>query len=165
MMRGFLERRVYASKRMKLEVNIAEGTVKDCLEIMGNIPEFGDKRYDEADFVNRLSGVQNLILIAVAKNCTVGFKVGYKRDDDGSFYSWMGGVLPEFRRLRIAKKLADAQEEWAKKQGYTAITFKTRNYLKPMLTFALKNGFNIIDVIAKEKITNHRIILKKLLNE
>lgn len=150
---------------MKLEVNIAEGTINDCLEIMGNIPEFGDNQYDEVVFTNRLSEKKKLILIAVANNRTVGFKVGYKRDDDESFYSWMGGVLPEFRRLRIAKKLADAQEEWAKKQGYTAITFKTRNYLKPMLIFALKNGFNIIDVIPKEKISNHRIILKKLLNE
>ena len=150
---------------MKPEVNITKGTIKDCIGVMSQIPEFGDNQYDEAVFKNRLSGTENLILIAVVGNHTVGFKVGYKRDEDGSFYSWMGGVIPEFRKLKIAKKLADTQEEWAKKQGYTAITFKTRNYLKQMLIFALKNGFNIIDVIPKEKITDHRIILKKLLNE
>lgn len=146
-------------------VQIVEGTIKDCLEVMSHIPEFGDNQYDEAVFRNRLLGTEHLILLAVRNNRNVGFKVGYRRDEDGSFYSWMGGVIPEFRKLGIAKKLADTQEEWAKKRSYTSITFKTRNYLKPMLIFALKNGFNIIDVIPKEKITNHRIILRKELNE
>lgn len=147
------------------EVKIIEGTIKDCLEVMSHIPEFGDNQYDEAVFRNRLSGTEYLILIALRDNHNVGFKVGYRRGEDGSFYSWMGGVIPEFRKLGIAKKLADTQEEWAKKRSYTSITFKTRNYLKPMLIFALKNGFNIIDVIPKEKITNHRIILRKQLYE
>lgn len=147
------------------EVKIIEGTINDCLEIMSQIPEFGDNQYDEAVFVNRLSRTEILILIAEIDNRKVGFKAGYKRDTDGSFYSWMGGVNPEFRKLQIAKKLADAQEEWIIKRGYSAITFKTRNYLKPMLIFALKNGFNIIDVIPKDKISNHRIILRKELGK
>ena len=146
---------------MKPEVNITEGTINDCIEVMSQIPEFGDNQYDEAVFKNRLSGTENLILIAEISGQIVGFKVGYKRDEDGSFYSWTGGVIPEFRKQRIAKKLADAQEKWAKENQYSAITFKTRNYLKPMLIFALKNGFDIIDVIPKENISNHRIILRK----
>ncbi len=147
------------------EIQIVEGTIKDCLEVMSHIPEFGDNQYDEAVFTNRLSGTESLILIAVKENHKIGFKAGYKRHEGGSFYSWMGGVIPEFRKLRIAKKLADTQEDWAKKRGYTSITCKTRNYLKPMLIFALKNGFNIIDVIPQEKITNNLIILKKLLSD
>lgn len=132
---------------------------------MSQIPEFGDNLYDENVFIERLSVANNLILVAKTTSQTVGFKVGYQRFNDGSFYSWMGGVIPEFRELRIAKKLADAQEKWAKEHGYNAITFKTRNRLKPMLIFALKNGFDIIDVIPQDKICNHRIILKKLLSE
>lgn len=147
------------------EVKIVEGTIKDCLEVMSQIPEFSDNQYDEPVFINRLSGAESLILIAVKNNCKVGFKAGYNRDEDGSFYSWMGGVIPEFRKLQVAKKLANAQERWAVKRGYSAITFKTRNYLKPMLIFALKNGFDIIDVIPKEKTSNHRIILRKELDK
>ncbi len=131
---------------------------------MSQIPEFGDNLYDESVFIERLSVAESLILVAKTNTRIVGFKSGYKRFNDGSFYSWMGGVLPEFRKLRIAKKLADAQEKWAKEHGYNAITFKTRNRLKPMLIFALKNGFDIIDVIPQDKDCNHRIILKKLLN-
>lgn len=147
------------------ETQIVEGTIKDCLEVMSLIPEFEDNQYDNAVFIKRLSGIESLILVAVTNNRNVGFKVGYKRHQDGSLYSWMGGVVPEFRKLGIAKKLADYQEKWAIKRGYTAIIFKTRNYLKPMLIFALKNGFNVIDVIPKEKITNHRIILRKELGK
>ena len=147
------------------EIKIAEGTIKDCIEAMAQIPEFDDNQYTESEFTKRLNDVDSLILIAIASDKVVGFKVGYKRDEDGSFYSWMGGVVPKFRKQKIAKKLAAAQEKWAEGRGYSAIIFKTRNYLKPMLIFALQNGFNIIDVIPKEKISNHRIILRKELGK
>jgi predicted GNAT superfamily acetyltransferase len=144
---------------------ISEGSIKDCLEISRQIPEFSDNQYDEAEYNKRLSKANHLILIAKIDKRAVGFKVGYEKEQDGSFYSWMGGIVPDYRKQKVAQKLAFSQEEWVKNKGYTAITFKTRNYLKPMLIFALKNGFNIIDVIPKDKISNHRIILKKLLNE
>ena len=63
-----------------------------------------------------------------------GFKVGYEREN--YFYSWMGAVLPAYRRLGIAQKLADQQEKWAKSAGYTTIRFKTRNHHKGMFIFA-----------------------------
>jgi len=73
----------------------------------------------------------------------------------------MGGVLPEFRGLGIAKILAEAQEKWAKKQGYKRLVFKTRNQHKGMLIFALKNNFNIIGFKEKESIETNRILLQK----
>jgi len=63
--------------------------------------------------------------------------------------------------MGIAQALADAQETWAKEQGYSTITFKTRNSHKAMLLFALKNGFNIIGFEAKETIAENRILLQK----
>jgi GNAT superfamily N-acetyltransferase len=73
----------------------------------------------------------------------------------------MGGVLPEFRRHHIANQLADAQEKWAKENGYTAITFRTRNRHKAMLLFSIKNGFQIIGVEPRETIDEYRILLRK----
>jgi len=90
-----------------------------------------------------------------------GFKVGYERD--GYFYSWMGGVIPGFRRNGIALALAIEQENWARAQGYTSVTFKTRNIHKAMLSFSLNNGFNIIKVDPHEDVAQHRIWLKKML--
>ena len=33
----------------------------------------------------------------------IGFKVGYERD--GYFYSWMGGVLSDYRKKGVAQNL------------------------------------------------------------
>ena len=75
----------------------------------------------------------------------------------------MGGILPDFRKKGIAKALADTQEKWAKKQGYTTITFKTRNHHKGMLIFALKNGFDMIGFNERETVETNRILLRKTL--
>ena len=91
----------------------------------------------------------------------IGFKVGYQREND--FYSWMGAILPEFRRKGVAKRLAKAQEKWVKELGITSLTFKTRNQHKGMLFFALKNGFDIIGFKTKENVEENRILLQKKL--
>lgn len=145
------------------QIIIRQGSIKDCLEVSSRIPEFSDHQYNEAVYHERMDIRPHLILVAFQDGIPVGFKAGYERDTDGSFYSWMGGVVPEFRQLKIAQRLAEEQELWAKTQGYGSIIFKTRNYLKSMLIFALKNGFHIIDILKKDREENHRIILKKIL--
>ena len=89
----------------------------------------------------------------------VGFKVGYEIDD--AFYTWMGGVLPEFRDKHIATKLAEKQQEWTKQNGFTKIKLKTRNKHKAMLYFALSEGFIITDFEEKEDMNESNIILEK----
>lgn len=103
----------------------------------------------------------HLLLSAEVAGEIAGFKVGYERDS--SFYSWMGGVRPEYRRMGIAKALAQRQEAWAKSRGYQHIRFKTRNYLKPMLIFALNNGFYISAVEKRTDPLSNRIWLEKVL--
>ncbi len=124
------------------------------------IPEFIDPHGAEV-YRERLLSVPHLILVAEQDDKPVGFKVGYERE--GAFYSWMGGVLPGYRRLGIAQKLAKNQENWAKSQGYTTILFKTRNHHKGMLIFGLQNGFNIVGFKERESVEVHRILLRKSL--
>ncbi|GAB3521183.1 GNAT family N-acetyltransferase [Emticicia fontis] len=144
-------------------VTIRRGTVAECVAISRQIPEFSDGIYDEKVYESRLLNTKSLILVALNGSTLVGFKVGYQRDNDGSFYNWMGGVLPDYRKLQIAQKLADAQELWAAKEGFSAIVLKTRNRFRGMLIFAIKNGFCIKAVEQKEKIEDYRIILRKKL--
>lgn len=143
-----------------IKITIEEGNIEMAVACSEKIPEFrdppGEERYEE-----RLTGVPHLILIAKVNQEMAGFKVGYQRA--GYFYSWMGGVLPDYRRYGIAKKLADAQEAWARQQGYDTITFKTRNQHKGMLVFALQNGFSIIGFKEKETVETNRILLRKVL--
>ena len=144
-------------------VIIREGTIAECIEISEKIPEFSSGNYDEAAYLQRLSNTQYLILVAEKDQQVVGFKIGYDRYQDGSFYSWLGGVLPEYRKDSIATQLANEQEKWALASGFDTIRLKTRNRFRAMLIFALKNGFLIENIEIKETVENNRIILRKLL--
>lgn len=139
---------------------IRQGRIEEVVTLSHFIPEF-EALYDIEEFRRRLDGVPHLILIAEVAGRLAGFKVGYEREFDGTFYSWMGGVLPVFREQGIASQLADRQEAWARDQGYTGVRLKTRNRFKNMLYFALKRGFDIIQVEQVEQKMDYRIWLEK----
>ena len=141
-------------------VSIRPGSIEEVVDISMQIPEFHDP-HQRLEYKKRIEDTPHLIAVAYAENKPVGFKVGYEREQDGSFYSWMGGILPGFRRQGIARQLADYQESWAQKKGYTIIKMKTRNRLKSMLYFALGNGFNITKVEEAESVDENRIHLEK----
>ena len=139
---------------------IREASIEEVVQLSTQIPEF-IAPHGIAEYQKRLAGVPSLVLVAYDDKHPVGFKVGYEREKDGSFYSWMGAILPNYRHQGVAKLLANRQEAWAANQGYQCIRFKTRNRLKAMLLFALKNGFNIVGIVLKPTVEEHRIILEK----
>ena len=141
-----------------LSIVINKENMAAAVAVSQQIPEFINPA-SIAIYEERLSNVPHLILVAYVNDEPAGFKVGYEKED--YFYSWMGGVLPKFRGLKIAKRLAETQEKWAKKEGYQHLIFKTRNQHKGMLIFALKNNFNIIGFKEKESIQTNRILLRK----
>ncbi len=138
---------------------IKETTISEIHPMTKQIPEFINP-YPAEEYKKRLSSVPSLVLGAFHGNKLIGFKVGYEREE-GIFYSWMGAVLPNYRKLGVAKVLAKRQEEWALRYNYQKIQFKTRNKLRSMLLFAIKNNFNIIGVIEKETIGEYRIVMEK----
>lgn len=141
---------------------IRQGTIKEVVELSRAIPEFHDP-YKEEDYYERLNDKQHLILVADVHGELAGFKVGYDKFGDRSFYTWMGGVLPAFRKQGVAKMLAEYQEEYAKNAGFKSILLKTRNRHKNMLLFAISSGFKIVEVECREPIEENRILLRKLL--
>lgn len=145
---------------MQSIVQIKEGNLETVVAISKKIPEFHNP-HELATYQERLKNVPSITLVAYVDGAPAGFKVGYERA--GYFYSWMGAILPKFRRLGLARQLAEHQEVWAKAKGYPHVTFKTRNRLKPMLIFALNRGFDIIEIQPKASIEEHRIILRKKL--
>ncbi|MEL6255615.1 MAG: GNAT family N-acetyltransferase [Bacteroidota bacterium] len=145
-----------------MEFKIRQGNIDEVVKISRQIPEFINP-YPKDTYEARLSGVPHLILIAEYEGKGVGFKVGYDRDKDSSFYSWMGAVLPNYRRAKLAKRMAEYQEAWAKKQGYSSIRFKTRNKLKAMQIFAISRGFDIIGLFPEEELGEYRILMEKQL--
>lgn len=145
-----------------MKTEIVNGTIEEAVAIQNQIPEFKNA-YALKEYQKRLAKKPHLILIARQDEQSVGFKVGYE-ENSKVFYSWMGGILPEFRKKHFARLLAEHQQLWAIENGYKMIRFKTRNYLKPMLIFALKNGFYIKKVIKKDYTPdNYRVVLEKSL--
>lgn len=143
-----------------MSLQIRHCTIAEAVACSRRIPELVNP-YDTIEYERRLPGVPHLLLLAESGGEMAGFKVGYERE--GTFYSWMGGVHPAYRREGVAKLLAREQEDWAKQQGYRHIRFKTRNYLKPMLIFALTNGFYISAVEKRADPLSNRIWLEKVL--
>ena len=76
--------------------HIHEGKLDDAVLVSLNIPEFDDP-YEMPEYLKRLHGTTHHILTSYDNDHNpIAFKIGYQRDTDGSFYSWMGGVLPNY---------------------------------------------------------------------
>ncbi|MEL7533398.1 MAG: GNAT family N-acetyltransferase [Bacteroidota bacterium] len=148
-----------SAKPLMIEI-LPLADIQRVVALSQQLPEF-HQPYPAQVYEQRLKAVPHLILLKRLREEDVAFKVGYQREKDGSFYSWMGGVLPQARRKGIALALALQQEAWAKAQGYKSIKFKTLNRHKQMLHFALGRGFDIIGVDAFPERGENRIWLQK----
>lgn len=142
------------------KVKIRRGTIEEAVALSRLIPEFENPAGAEI-YRDRLKGRDHLILLAaIDEPC--GFKVGYDREGDGTFYSWIGGVLPDYRRHGIAQALANAMEAYCRQNNYSRL-MKTRNEHRAMLHFALRNGFYITGFKPYPDLMKSRILLEKRL--
>ena len=141
-------------------ITIRENQLEDAVHVLSAIPEFENVPSMEA-IHKRIDLVPHLVLTAYDDESPVGFKIGYLRD--GVFYSWLGAVRPEYRQLEVAKRLAKAQEDWAREHGFGKIWMKTRNCFPQMLIMAIRNGFRITSVDVRDDIHQTRITLEKSL--
>jgi len=140
---------------------IKETTIEAIHPVTHQIEEFIEP-YPLEEYKRRFSKTPHLILAAYDGDKIIGFKIGYQLTET-TFYSWMGAVLRDYRKQDVAKQLAGVQERWAIKNGYSTIRFKTRNKLRSMLLFAIKNDFNIINVEPRDDIGEYRIVMEKKL--
>ncbi len=141
------------------EVEIKETSIDEVVEVNKTIVEFDP--YSRRYFEDRYRGKVTLITVAYVDGQPAGYLVGYDRFDDGSFYCWMVGVNPVFRRRGVLKALMNYQETWVRKRGYTKIRIKTRNSLREMLAYLVKYGFYLVEVIQYPSIEDNRILLEK----
>jgi GNAT superfamily N-acetyltransferase len=139
---------------------IREASPSELLWVHERIPEFPGKASLEF-YTDRLKHRLFLALVAEREGELLGFKVGYQSDTADVFYSWMGGVRPEFRKQGIADALAAYQEDWAKAQGFRSIYFKTRNRFPAMISFGLKRRFKVMEVIPKGGVDDYRVVMCK----
>ena len=118
--------------------------------------------YSWEKWKNRLRGREHICLVALEEGEPAGCKIGYFEHDH--FYSWVGGVRTKWRRQGIASKLAERLEEIVREKGVDVIRMKTWNRFRGMLLFAIRDGFDIVDVEREANAsTELKIVLEKKL--
>ena len=93
--------------------NSDETLIQELLKIYSTIFEDAEVVFFKERF-NKHPRITSVL--SYCKQELIGFKIGYPYNED-AFYSWVGGVLPNFRQQRIANKLAEEQELAAKISG------------------------------------------------
>lgn len=145
-----------------LTIEIIETTYQDVLDMIKDVPEFARPPAPE-EVEKRCGNVPYLALITKHQDIPVGCKLGYRLTDK-TFYSWIGGVLPEYRNRGIAQKLLDYQEKWVRRRGYTVIRVKSMNRYPDMLRFLIRNKYQITGLEGNEP-EHLKVVFEKFLKE
>lgn len=110
-------------------------------------------------FASRCRGKDSLTLVAAMGGNDAGYMVSYDKFGDGSFYCWMTGILPDFRRRGLLTALMERTKAEALVSGYDSIRIKTRNGRREMLSWLVAHGFDFLSVDKREPLRDSRIEL------
>lgn len=114
-------------------------------------------------FSAELDGKNNLVVLVVFQDDRpCGYKIGFEYSSD-TFFSWSGGVLPDYRKCGLGKALIEKQHQVAKELGYSYVRTHTKNKYREMLILNIKAGFDITGVYKSLQETDLGIILEKAL--
>lgn len=134
--------RVARFRAVPLEIRSAGGLTDELWASVGPLAQkiFGPG-ISRAKIDARLAGRAALVQAGFFEGEAVGVKIGYVEGD--VFYSWLGGVRDDRRKLGVATDLATAQHQWAFDRGLRRIRTKTLNEWTEMLILNLRQGFRI----------------------
>ena len=149
---------------MQSNIAIKEASLEEVVLVNATITEFGGP-YEKFYFESRLKGKPHLALGAYIEGKAVGYVVAYDRDNDGSFYCWMAGVSPGYRRQGVIGALMASLEQWTAENGYKWVTIKTWNSRREMLAFLVKSGFNFTGVEERPATKDNRVLLEKRISK
>ena len=136
---------------------ISAGTIAEAYQVLTEVPEL-DSYLSLEEFKAKVSDGA-LVLVYEAEGKAIAFKIGYPLSQN-EFYSWLGGVLPEYRKEGVAQQLLDYQERWVRDKGYMKLSVKSMNRYPSMIRFLVKNKYQIAKVEHFET-DNERIHFQK----
>lgn len=126
------------------QIRIRPASIDEVIKIGGKV--FGSKKLKtRKDFEKQYEGKDKLVSVAYLGDNPAGYAVWYDKYDDGSFYCWMTGVDPDFRRKGVLKGLMAFGQAIARSKKYKKIRTKTRNSEGEMIAYLAKYGFVITD--------------------
>lgn len=123
---------------------------------------FGDEA--KPDWLNslkwRLENMPDVTVFGVMSDSRlIGFKAGYASAQN-RYYSWLGGVVPDFRHQGLASELMIAQHEWLEASSFTSIETHVATNNKAMMDLNLKYGYLSIGSFLKDE-QHTTIMIKK----
>ncbi len=99
--------------------------------------------------VSGAEGKQDLIaLIAHLEGNPVGYKIGYRMGAT-HFHSWTGGILADYRRQGVGRRMQNYQHAMLRGRGYKTVGFTTFNKFREMILFGLSSGFQPVGIELK----------------
>ena len=108
----------------------------------------------------RMANMPDLSLFqALTSGNLVGFKAGYAVTEN-RYYSWLGGVHPDFLRKGIASLLMQEQHDWLRQSAYDVVETHVRQENPAMIALNLKYGFEITGMFMKAAEPNYIMQLK-----
>lgn len=114
-------------------------------------------------FRRRFLGRYNiLMLVASIDERPVGFFIGFELKPS-VFFSWLYGVLPDYRRTGVASQLMEAVHAWVQEQEYVSIRFECHNQHRPMLHMAIAQGYDIVGIRWDQDRGENLVIFEKVL--
>ena len=145
---------------MTNQITIKQTPIEEAVKVTKTIVEF-DALFEKGYFENRYKDKEKLIIVAYIDNQPAGYIVGYDKYSDGSFYCWMAGVNPEYRKKGVLKALMDYLDNWARQKGYKKIKIKTRNTQREMLSYLVKYNFLFTEIDKRPVAKDNRVLLEK----
>lgn len=94
----------------------------------------------------RLEKMPNVsVICARNEGRLIGFKAGYAMSQT-KYYSWLGGVHPDFRRQGIASQLMELQHNWVSEQRFKVVETAANQDNTAMTQANLKHGFVVCGI-------------------
>lgn len=133
------------------------------LEFVETIREMNVVIFDEERIINTFDRDDLMILVAWVDEEPAGFKIGY-RENRFVYYSAKGGVLPEYRRQGIARRMLWYMMDEARNRGYVRFTFDTfPNRDRGMTVLGLNEGFRVVKADFNKSYKDWRLRFEKRL--
>jgi GNAT superfamily N-acetyltransferase len=139
-------------------VVVGQGELALVTELYNQV--FIPNRHQEF-FRRRLGGrYQALILVANVEGRPVGFSISFELKPT-TWFSWLIGVLPDYRRAGIATQLLVAEHAWAREHHYTLLRYECHNRHRAMLHLALNMDYDIVGIRWDPDRQDNMIIFEK----
>lgn len=91
---------------------------------------------------------------------SVAYKIGFAHSVT-IFYSWIGGVHPEYRCKGVARELIHLQHKWCKNTGFEKVRTSSENEFREMMILNLREGFDIIGTYISGRASGPTIMFEK----